>query len=616
MVTQKVEFNTETANPYYGMSNTLSIFQNGSKGGGGSRGILEKAWNECGDDVEKQALLACVLFSIGDVASRQHNLFEGKVESGGNSERALFRKEIIPFLVEKISGKRKATKLRLMHLITEYTVMDNIFATRVVTKKGSSVVLDTIDMIEVFGEGNVATYAANIIRKGSVFQKMSLAKYLTRPRLSKRKGHSKLLPETKELMLKRQSLIKKVSDLVKFPYEDKGSYINFTGYYEWRKQFNQSLESYLFSSGAIKDLDKDTFLEMLDKMPSDARFRTRNRVLFNEKWSGLKEWYQTWEKYKEQKQTEQRELEDKVAEGTADEIDLAKLKTVKKEAKVNTGAVNFAKLFNQMVLGTVENVKVQPILDKINLPYNTLLFIDDSGSMSSMWGNKYGFTARQFAAFMATICLSKNPDPEARNLVGLFSYTCRMFTGSSDRNIAVNSLVHGRPGSHGKTALIDPMRHFVQNLRFFKQFLDHQSQGRATYISSIPQYLAQWIQHGGDEALEQIRKFPVWTLISDGNFNNLGGASLSLNDFLRKCENLLGFRPFLILIDVAGNTSQDIKTFSGIDGVMMVPPNPAAIEMFLMNFKDMDVYDVYTPLQSIARSKRYAPIRDHVKTLV
>ncbi len=66
---------------------------------------------------------------------------------------------------------------------------------------------------------------------------------------------------------------------------------------------------------------------------------------------------------------------------------------------------------------------------------------------------------------------------------------------------------------------------------------------------------------------------------------------------------------------VARSTSQKITNFVGLDNVMMVPPNPANIELFLTNFKDMDAYDVYTPLISLSRSNRYAPVKAWVAGL-
>ena len=90
-----------------------------------------------------------------------------------------------------------------------------------------------------------------------------------------------------------------------------------------------------------------------------------------------------------------------------------------------------------------------------------------------------------------------------------------------------------------------------------------------------------------------------------------------MNDFMRKCENYFGFRPFIVAIDVEDGwgfnpKNVNIAQFSGIDNFMYIPSNPAQIEQFLTNFKDMDVFDVYTPLQSIFRSNRYDIVRSLV----
>lgn len=94
----------------------------------------------------------------------------------------------------------------------------------------------------------------------------------------------------------------------------------------------------------------------------------------------------------------------------------------------------------------------------------------------------------------------------------------------------------------------------------------------------------------------------------------------SINDFFRKCENWFGFRPFIVAIDIAegscwGITPEYLASradrFSGIDNLMYIPSNPAMIEQFLTNFKDMDIFDVYTPLQSMYRSNRYELVRKY-----
>ena len=91
-----------------------------------------------------------------------------------------------------------------------------------------------------------------------------------------------------------------------------------------------------------------------------------------------------------------------------------------------------------------------------------------------------------------------------------------------------------------------------------------------------------------------------------------------MNDFMRKCEQYFGFRPFIVAMDIIPKNSwyspQKLKAdrFSGIDNMIYIPSNPAQIEQFLTNFKDMDVFDVYTPLQSIYRSNRYSLVRENV----
>ena len=89
----------------------------------------------------------------------------------------------------------------------------------------------------------------------------------------------------------------------------------------------------------------------------------------------------------------------------------------------------------------------------------------------------------------------------------------------------------------------------------------------------------------------------------------------SMNDFFRRCENYFGYRPFIIAIDINGSWGTlrtDVNRFAGIDNMIYIPANPAQIEQFLVNFKDMDTFDIFTPLQSIYRSNRYELVRNAV----
>lgn len=597
MVT-KVEFTNKTENPFYGMLDTLQLYQQGSKGIGVTEQVLSTAWKEC-VTTERKALFFSLLFSFGDITARNHYIFETKVDSGGSSLREQFRDVCIPFMTGHLPDEKMQ---EFMILVMEYTTMDNILAMRVKTRKKTEDVIQSINMVKVFGFGNVVQFCTDVAIKGTEFQKLCLAKFLGRPKISKRK-HSK------ELHILRAELIQAISDQVGWVTTAHEHNVSYDGYYEWRKQYTENLESYLFASKAILNFSKEQFLSVLQSFPAGARFRAKKRILGQEQWAKLKPWYEEWEASKDSAQTEQRELEELVKTGVATKADKARLHEVRKEAKVTTGAINWTELFTEILTGKVDKVKVQPFLDKVTLDYNTLVIVDDSGSMNASWNyNPYNFNPRVFSAFMAAICLTKNPDPEARNLLGMFSDTFRMVAQVDKELERPNSLMRGKIKAIPQGSLINPNSHFIDNFLQTKRFIDANSQSRGTDISCIAKGVVEWVKL---DPIHQdwIMKYPVWTIISDGEFNNLKNPTASMNDFMKTCENGLGFKPFLIIIDVAGHTSTNITNFAGLDNVIMVPPNPNNIQQILCNFKDIDMYDVYTPLQSMYRSNRYEPVR-------
>jgi hypothetical protein len=599
-------------NPFYGMRNCLNLFQNAGKGTI-STTLLDACWNEVKNSKEGKEMLFSMLFSIGDITARKHNIFgAAKPDSGGNAARDNFR--IIMNWMKKTSSKQ-FVKFMNARLFNEFTSFDNLLAMRVKTIAKSKRVIGIID--QVAGNDDIAKYIAHIIQHGNPFDKFLVSKFLSRPRLSKRSKHKVLLPETKMMMKAKEEFIKKICDIVDFAYEKRNGYIHFTDFYNWKKEYNGELESVLFSSGKIKEFDQQEFLAWLDKLPSSARFRVRCRVLkadntVKEKWGPIGTWFLGWEKFKEIKQTEQRVIEEKVRQGTATEKEVVKLEQVKKEAKVTVGAVNFTQLFKEILTNTADLLKIQPFLDKVNLPYNTLVFVDDSGSMQSSWSweTSHGYTPFDMAAFIATICIMKNPDDTGRSLMGLFSTGTRMHTCIDSVRIAPNSFMKGSV-KNLTAPFYSPQLNFKENLENMRGFLKSHQTGSGTNIASIPDAIHAWTK--GDSALiEQLQNFPVWTIITDGNFNQMSNATASIGDFMRKCEQYFGFRPFIVAIDVANNSSQMAENFSGVDNFMFLPPNPAQIEQFLTNFTDIDVMDVYTPLQSIHRSNRYELVRANV----
>lgn len=615
----KVELNKRNENPFYGLKNCINLYNAIGKGTINDN-LLDYCYNEVKDSKEKRQMFFSLLFSIGDITSREHNIFKGRVEridNGGNAQREDFML-IVNWLKNKHYLQFKTFLNK--YLFNEYTSFDVLLANRIQTVKGkrrNAIINKMYFSLNGNKEyiNDLADFCANIIKGNNPAHKYFLAKFLTRPRTSKRKGHKRMLPETKSIMLAKVEFMKILSEKVNFEIIHKPNFTIFKGYNEWRSQYIGNLESVLFSSKKILEFDKQEFLNWLETLPSIARFRVRTRLLskdniLKDKWTSLGEWFLEWEKFKETKQTEQRIIEEKVRQGTATEKDISNLKKVKKEAKVTTGAINFTQMYSEIVKGTVDKLKIQPFLDKVHLDYNTLTFIDDSGSMAQS-SCKYGFTAFDFANFIATITLMKNPSDEGRSLIGYFSNTARLYTTMDKKATQINSILNASIVNKPSEPIIKPEEHFLTNLKRLRDFSTAIRTANNTNISSIPESLKidLWVSED-PERIELLRQFPVWTIISDGNWNNLYSPEASINDFMSKCQRYFSFKPYIIAIDV-NDMDYPVDRFSGIENFMYLNPNPSQIEQFLTNFKDIDVMDIYTPLLSLFRSNRYSLVREN-----
>lgn len=602
----EIKLNKSNNNPFYGLRNCLNLLNAGANGRVEYM-QLDNCWEEVKDNKEHREMFFSLLFSIGDITARQHNIFKGvKKDTGGNANREAF---YTIFLWLKDRNKQQFIKFLNAGLFNEYVCFDNLFRSRVQsTRSGKVVKVYDIFADEWYVE-ELLKYVYKVIGGNNPFDKFLVAKFLTIPRLSKRSKHAKMLSDTLRVMYHKANFLVKLSELMHWEYRYEGSYANFKGYREWRKQYNQELESVLFSSGKIKEFGRDSFINWLDKLPASARFRVRNRVFFSKnsdklKYPQLKEWYEAWEEYKETKQEEQRILEEKVRQGSATEEDKVKLNKVKKEAKVTTGATNFKELYDSIACHNVDALKVESFVqNKVNLPYNSLVIIDDSGSMSGRPFN--------IATFIAAVCLYKNPDDDGRNLIGMFNTDSHWHSFIDSKATSPNRILRSQIASAIHKPLVDPTKSFLDNFKEIESFLESIFHGGCTNISSIPEGLRSACERY-PQILDSLKSYPVWTIISDGEWNNLSSPEASMNDFMRKCESYFGFKPFVVAIDATqgwGWRNTGLERFNGIDNFMYIPANPTQIEQFLTNFKDMDIFDVYTPLQSLYRSNRYELVR-------
>lgn len=593
-------------NPFYGLKNCLNLLNIGANSEV-TPTQLDNCWKEVKDNKEHREMFFSLLFSIGDITARPHNIFKGiKKDSGGNANREAF---YTIFLWLKDNHKEQFVKFLNAGLFNEYVCFDNLFRSRVKSLRTGKVIRVYDIFADKWYNEVLLNYIYKVINGNNPFDKHLIAKFLTIPRLSKRSKHNKMLPDTLRVMHNKAKFLAKLSELMHWEYVYEGNYANFKGYRAWRKQYNQELESVLFSSGKIREFDKDTFINWLDKLPASARFRVRNKVLFSKtsdklKYPQLKEWYETWKNYKESKQEEQRILEEKLRQGNITEEDKVKLNKVKKEAKVTTGAINFKELYDSVAYHNIDALKVESFVqNKVNLPYNSLVIIDDSGSMLGKPFN--------IATFIAAVCLYKNPDDDGRNLIGMFDDYSHWHSFMGSKTTSPNSILRKQIATISSKPLIDPTKSFLDNFKEIESFLGSVFKGGSTDISSIPNGLKIACDKH-PQILDSLKSYPVWTIISDGEWNNLRSPEASMNDFMRRCEQYFGFKPFIVAIDAVQGwdwKDKNIEKFSGIDNFIYIPANPAQIEQFLTNFKDMGIFDVYTPLQSLYRSNRYELVR-------
>ena len=601
-----IEFNKKSNNnPFKGLTNCLSLYRS-SNAYTIPSSLLDKCWEEVKDDKQKRQMFFSLLFSIGDITNRQHNIFKKQPkDTGGVANREGFTS-----IVKWLYNNHKQQFLTFLNkdLFTEYNCLDTLLNNRIKTIKNTRSVIPIESILKdpVYRD-ELAHYLYKIIRSKNTFNKQLVAKFLTLPRLSKRSKHNKMLPDTKVNMKYKIDLLSTLSDLLGWNYVVNKNYVNFKGYRKWRKTYNQQLESVLFSTKKINSLDKQTFLEWLNSLPALARFRVKNRLLYsieNEKpkYPDLKKWYEEWESFKEQKQSEQRILEEKIRQNLATDEDKEKLKKITKEAKVNTGAVNFATLYSEILSNSVDKVKLESFIqNKVNLPYNSLVIIDDSGSMCGAPFN--------FATFIASVCLYKNPDDDARNLLGFFDNEARWYTNIDRKSKTVNRFVTSKCTKITPIPFVNPNKSFYDNYQTIKEFCNASYQGGCTNISSVFESLKKACVNDYG-MLDTLKSYPIWTIISDGDINNMPTARESMLDLLNKCETYFGFKPFIVLIEV--NKYHPLTTYSKFDDIenlIHISNNVTQIEQFLTNIKDMDTIDNYSPLLSIFRSNRYELIR-------
>lgn len=655
--TFKVSMKTTKENPFYGKRSLLDMAQSLNKMTDSATknqvfSLLDSSWKDCSDRLTKE-LFFVLMFSFGDVANREHNVFvrtygKGKVEAGGNSLRKVFI-----YCLEWLVKNQPDQFYAFLPIIGEYTNLENPFYYQVRTDRKTGKIKEVLSVVPTEPKARavfidkVAGYFADIIRdvRTTDVQHQLMSKFIPKPKFSKRtrvvvqkNGESKrvkygMQKETMQKELFEKEFATALSEKLKWEVVEYKSNTRFIGLEQYKAKHNRTSEAYMFSSKAVLGLDKDQFHKWLDVLPSGARYRVQRRLFdikdgkmcSTEKWKGkygdLSQFYSEWLDQKEKASAVARVLETKEKQtGSLTDEEKATLKVAQKAAKVNTGAEtlidNIADVFKYQQSKKEFDVKLDTMLRKIDVKVPVLVIADVSGSMTHNPVTHKGVTIypRDMARMAATLFLMKNPDSNLQDMMITFDDRANIITkkstqvvGGQNRFMAASTKVVDE--------LVDTTKGFSHNYDTIGQYINA---GGSTNISSVPTALKQWVDAGGAESemrKEQINQYPVWLVISDGDINNASNATASVQDFMHKMRQWFGWSGVLVIWDVKNpNSSNEKSKFENIENVIHYGSfNVNTVTQVFQNIDDLDVIDVYQPLLSMHRSNRYELVKELVK---
>lgn len=592
--------------------------------------LLNAAWQDCQTEEDKQ-LFFILIFSVGDIENREHNMFKVKVNQGGHSKRELFR-----CALEWSLQNQPSFFYKLMPVIAEYTNYENLFYNQLRTQaKGKKVTSWEALSID---KAKVAEFIHSKLSDTLVsdFEKGLIAKFLPKIPANKRwrkdkDGKSFAQVKQADTQLKDEWNKELIVAIKKACSWDSKQYTQF------RSQHLKNTEAHLFSTKKIQDFDALQFKAWLDTLPSGARYRVQCRLFEKTKESAgklvaIEKWtlkggvsmpatFTQWENEKEEAMKKLVAL----TEEDKKEMSTKELKTLEKQAKINTGATTLFDAFKELYpysgstygVQSIDTspatlVKIQQLVDKIKLDVPVLVCLDNSPSMDGglQLGDKGKYIRRlEFAMFATAIMLYRNPSEEMKSFMLTFNSVGKVIhdggygkvtTGGNrfiqtSRDVKVDSLVKkGEP--------------FIETFKQLKSII-HTSGG--TRITAISQALRDWVnEDSADRAqkVETIQNYPVWLVISDGDLNNGYSAKSSMEEFQRDMLHWFGASPVVVLWDL--NDNKTGTTFEGLDNFIHINGlNPSTINQVFLNINDIDILDVFITLKTIFLSDRYAPIK-------
>lgn len=646
-----------SGNPFYQMAQTLRMFQELPKVDDAAvtktavHAYLENAWNECKGNKEKRELFMVIMFSLGDITNREHNLFRKvglkDVENGGLSKRRTFI-----FCLEWLLMRAPEQFYTFLPIIGEYYNLDGTMLYELRTDRFKGNLKETLHLdVDI---DRVTTYIASILTNSRTTdnEKFLWAKWLPHVPSSHRvrkytltektvKAFQKNYPDAKlgdTLAVKKdkkshtetkdgwtKNFIYQLSKKVGWDVIRHKQNTEYKGYRDFKRKFLILTEATMFSTKRILELDKSQFTEWLDKLPSGARFNVQRRLLEQSKtgkvltsrkrWVNAKgedfgELFLAWVKSKEVAQQTVRNL---TVEQKAEMAPL-ELKQLQKDAKVNVGAETIMDMVAELLANRhqpgVVDIKAHSFLEKVKILVPVLVCGDISGSMgsASVRHKNFTFTAQAMCQLLVTLFLLKNPDEELKDLFIRFDTDTEVICAGEKATKAGANRYMGQ-SSTVVPWLTDSKKPFSENLANVSQYVLARG---GTGFNTVAIGLKAWVDAEpafSSQRKEQINKYPVFLVVSDGDMNSHYTPAQSLLDFQSKMRQWFGWEGVVCIWDVK---SEDVQTnkFDGLDNVMYFGGcNVGLLNAIFTSIHDLDIIDIYLPLQAMSRSIRYSPVR-------
>ncbi len=649
-------------NPFYKMVGTLTMLQQCSKMTDNPSksvvvGLLNNAWKECEGDITKRKMFFSVLFSLGDISNREHNIFKKrkmkKVDSGGSSLRKVFL-----YALEWLHNNVAEQFYSFLPIVGEYYNLGaNTMYHLLWTDRWKGTITE-VYKVNVDAD-RLTDYITSVLRSvhTSETELKLWAKWLwhiptsnsrTRRITVTEKGLKSMrkyeanckvgdvivrqAPKQRETNEKDKTTlecIQMLSDKMGWAVRKYAHNIKFEGYKNFRKSLLADTEAAMFSSQNIRLLDKIQLLEWFDKLPSGARYNVQRR-LFNldksgslvskdrwitEKGLNIANVYSEWLKLKETAQKELREL------SIEDKVEMAKktpdvLKSMEKAAKVNTAGDTILDVIASLLGGGSKqslDLAAQSIMDKVVCKVPILVTVDNSGSMKgkSLTHKGVSFSASEIASIAATTFLLKNPDVELQDIIIRFDSTASV-------------IAKGNPTEHKGQRFMstttknvewvtDQKKSFLENYQNVSSLIPNT--GGATYFNKVATELKRWVDEipeYSSQRIDMIQRYQVFLVISDGDMNSSNNPNQSMLEFQSSMRQWFGWEGVVVVWDVK-KQSEERSKFDDMENVMYYGGcNPSILNQIFTNIDECSIIDVYTPLESLYNSNRYSPVRELV----